>query len=47
MMIRAPCAKAQKKNWAGQGVDFKKCCLQSGRYDGANRGEYFQVAGNL
>ena len=22
-------------------VDFKNCCLQSGRYDGAERGEYF------
>ncbi len=22
-------------------ADFKKCCLKSGRYDGAERGEYF------
>ena len=22
-------------------ADFKKCCMTSGLYDGANRGEYF------
>lgn len=22
-------------------ADFKRCCLKSGKHDGANRGEYF------
>jgi hypothetical protein len=22
-------------------ADFKKCCMKSGRFDGAERGEYF------
>ncbi len=26
---------------ADQDEDFKKCCMKSKRYDGANRGEYF------
>jgi hypothetical protein len=30
---------------AAPGEDFKRCCLQSGRYDGAQRAYYFQAKG--
>jgi hypothetical protein len=27
---------------AAQGAGFKRCCLQAGKYDGANRNYFFQ-----
>jgi len=27
---------------AAPDADFKRCCMQSGRHDGANRDDYFQ-----